>query len=149
MRRDRRQSVPCCERLEARELLSTVGGTIVGTLLNGPLAGKRTPPGDWRIVGSGLVHPLGRVHASGIIRYTADVEAPLSLIISRARGLVRLEILSHGADGPELSVPVQVKITGRSPGLGVRPGAWGTGTLAEGDATPGGTIPFRLTFHIP
>jgi hypothetical protein len=149
MRRDQRRSVPGFERLEARALLATVGGTIAGTLLNGPLAGPRTPPGDWRIVGSGSVRPLGRVHASGINPDTPDDGVPVSLILSSPRGLVRLAILSLGADTFESTVPVQVRITGRSPGLGVRPGAWGTGTLAEGEPTPGGTIPFRLTFHIP
>lgn len=148
MRRDETRAVPRFDRLEERNHLSTIVGAITGTLVIGPLAGKRTPPGDFRIFGSGSVQPLGRVHASGITPSTSG-EAPRYLIISDHRGFVRLAILSHGADALESSIPVQVRIKDRTLGLGARTGERGTGTLAEGFPTPGGTILFELTFDIP
>jgi hypothetical protein len=148
MRRVERRSLPHFQRLEARDLLSPIAGTIAGTLVFGPLAGRQTPPGDFRIFGSGSVHPLGRANASGITPSTSG-EVPGSLTIRGPRGFVRLEISSHGADALGTSVPVQVRITGHSPRLSPRTGDRGTGTLAEGLPTPGGTIPFRLSFEGP
>jgi hypothetical protein len=71
------------------------------------------------------------------------------LTIGGPRGFVRFEITSRGTAAPEHSVPVQVRIAGHSPGLGARTGERGTGMLEEGYPTPGGTIPYQLTFDIP
>jgi hypothetical protein len=148
MRRDERRSEPRFDRLEERNLLSRIGGTIAGTLVTGPLAGERTPPGDFRIFGSGSVHPLGHVHAAGIAPFTPG-EAPESCTLRGPRGFVRLEISSQGAEALGPSVPVQVRITDHSPRLAARTGDVGSGTLAEGLPTPGGTIAFQLTFEVP
>jgi hypothetical protein len=148
MRWNERRSAPRLERLETRDLLATIAGTIAGTFVNGPLAGKQTPPGDFRTFGSGSVHPLGHVLATGIAPASSG-GLPRSLTIRDPRGFVRLGLSDHGADARETSVPVQVRIMGHSPGLGVRTGDRGAGTLVEGYPTPGGTIPFQLTFDIP
>jgi hypothetical protein len=148
MRWDERRSIPRIDRLEERNLLSAIAGTIAGTLVNGPLAGKRTPPGEFRIFGSGSVHPVGRVHASAITPLTSGA-VPGSLTIRGPRGFIHLEVSSHGADAFGTSVPVQVRITGHSPRLRARTGDLGSGTLAEGYPTPGGTIPFRLSIEVP
>jgi hypothetical protein len=146
MRWNERQSVPRLERLETRNLLSAIAGTIDGALVNGPLAGKHTPPGDFRIFGSGSIHPLGRVKASGISPLSGDV--PRSMTLRDPRGFVRLDLSGQGAERPGTSFAVQVMITGHSPGLGVRTGDRGTGTFEEGLPTPGGTIAFQFTFDI-
>jgi hypothetical protein len=148
MRWDDRRSRPRVERLEARDLPSTISGTVAGALINGPLAGRQTPSYDDRIVGSGLVRPLGHVHVSAITPVTPG-EVPRSLTIRTPRAFIRLAISAHGADALESTVPVQVKITACSPGPGARTGARGTGMLEEGYPTPGGTIAFQLTFDVP
>jgi hypothetical protein len=70
MRRDERRWVPRFDRLGVRDLLSTIAGTVAGNLIIGPLAGKENPPGDLHVLGSGSVHPLGRVQVSAITRST-------------------------------------------------------------------------------
>src|SRR5262245_47159313 len=128
MRRDERRwvpwSAPRFDRLGDRDLLSTFAGTVAGNLVIGPLAGKDTPPGDFHVLGSGSVHPLGRVHVSAITRSTSG-GVPRWLTINGPRGFVRLEITSRGAAAPEHSVPVRVRIAGHSPGLAARTGERG------------------------
>jgi hypothetical protein len=146
MRRDERWCVPRLERLETRNLLSALAGRIHGDLVTGPLAGNHIPPGDFRILGSGSIDPLGRIAVSGI---SPTDEMLWRLTVRDHRAYVRLHVSGPGSPEPGLSYPVLVVITGHSPGIRIRTGGRGAGTIEEGSWTPGGTRAFQLTIHIP